>query len=204
MSTNRIQVLADTPTRKVQAASVSLNLNVVAVRLRLIVVQRHPSGITYAAAAAVLLSHFTSRVAARFPPLHGSLSASRQPFKTPTVAFVSGHRQRQTPIVTGCNFRQTSSTGERTETAQVFLEICRPGVTLSLSLSLSLCFLPAPLPSAFLNFSFHHPRWVQIKKKKKKKVTAKNKHCSQTYISWFSLNEAVEVCLALGFNLYIN
>lgn len=52
--------------------------------------------------------------------LSGSLSPWCQPFKKPTVAFVCGHQQRQTAIVRGCNFRQTSSSGESTERALVF------------------------------------------------------------------------------------
>lgn len=168
--------------RETQAASVSPNLNVVAVRSRLIVVQRLPSAITYAAAA--LLSHFSSRVAARFPPLDSSLSASRQPFKTPTVAFVNGNQQRRTPFVTGCNFRQSSLTGEGPKTVQVFLRIRRPRVKLSLSLSIylflsisfpvrlsllhSLCPIPALFAIALLNCSFHHLMVINAINAKKK------------------------------------
>lgn len=40
--------------------------------------------------------------------------------KKTTVAFVCGHRQKQMAIVSFCNFRQTSSTGETTERALAF------------------------------------------------------------------------------------
>lgn len=101
--------------------------------------------------------------------LSGSLSPWCQPFKKTTVAFVCGHRQRQTAIVSCCNFRQTSSTGETTERALAFcgfsdlvslflsfspFVLCDPAIllfycTLLRSLSLGISRVPNVEPKSF-------------------------------------------------------